>query len=127
MATQVTKSHPRETKDGMIECANCLAPLAASARSCPKCDYPWPRSRDQNEQTCRVCDKSIPVYGKRRYDRLNHWDKFLECPNCGALLPGFGKGRVEARGNYAPPASGRESFVTFLFILAIIALIVWAL
>ncbi len=64
-----------------FECGNCGRELHRSAKGCPHCAFPWPKRN--NHQTCNACRKQTPIYVRRKYTRINKWDKIKHCIHCG--------------------------------------------
>ena len=72
----------------LINCVNCGDKVHRTAKRCPHCSYPWATRPDrQNQQVCRGCGKTIPIFGRRAYTRSNKWDRISACPRCGIALP----------------------------------------
>ncbi len=48
----------------LVKCVNCDKPVHRTAKRCPHCSYPWATKPDrQNQQVCRGCGETIPIFG----------------------------------------------------------------
>lgn len=68
-------------RTGFLRCGNCRHEIHHSAKPCPHCSCPWPR-RD-NWRICSACSEQTPIYVRRKYTRINKWDKITHCAHCG--------------------------------------------
>ena len=71
----------------LVRCVNCDKPVHRTAKRCPHCSYPWATKPDrQNEQVCRGCGETIPIFGLGVYKGPRQWDRLPSCPRCGIAI-----------------------------------------
>ena len=105
----------------LVRCVNCDKPVHRTAKRCPHCSYPWATKPDrQNQQVCRGCGETIPIFGIGAYKGPKQWDRLPACPRCGIRLPIAPAAAIAFAflGIVAAVIVGTVAFVFFVGVLA---------